>query len=267
MKEYREQSPHTGSQMNHVIGNGGASYVVTQTEARPTLKQFREQSPQTGSQMNHVISNGGASYVVTQTEARPTLKQFREQSPHTGSQMNDVISQGGASYVVTQTEARPTLKQFREQKISKPNVDWQTHGDATYIDFQGPLQETRRQYIEHKAPNTGAIDCPATQHAHQTGNGEQVFLSHRGLGEHYRPELSKVPQETQDTSVRIMSRSDRDIKKTDGFPHVTLSDLTSFATTSERLIAPRVDHRDNFAHKTQASTNWMNWERETQIMG
>jgi transcription initiation factor IIE alpha subunit len=225
LKEQME-SPFEAMNAN---ASGTGAYVVTDTTVRSTLKEQME------SQFDPLNANaaGTGAYVVTDTTVRPTLKEQMEDS---FEPMNANASGTGA-YVVTDTTVRSTLKEQMEDEF--PTQYAELDGTGSWIPFQGPLQETRRQFYE-KLPNVGrqahsAFFGGGAEAGAYVGTGAVTSKQHRGTFATNHVNLSKVQADAEDTSVRWIGQYTRDSKR-EPMPYTPQAELAS----SYQSVAPRM---------------------------
>lgn len=207
--------------------SGSQPYVIQQYDNRPTLKEQMEQEFPSQIATPNKPPEG---HVVIDVQARPTLKEQMEEEFPLYAVAPDKPNEG---HVVIDVEARPTLKEQMESTFDP--FGWGNPLTGSWITFQGPLEETRRQFYEN-LPAVG-------RHGHfdegvggeNVGPGLVTSKQHRGTFASDWVTLSKVPQDAEDTSVTWIGEHTRDTKRELG-PYTAASDLSSYQQTMPRMF-------------------------------
>ena len=237
LKEQMEAQYSTHSIQTQQARTGGSSYVVTDPHVRGTLKEQMESQYGTHSIQTQQARTGGSSYVVTDPHARATLKEQMESQYGIHSIQTQQARTGGSSYVVTDPHARATLKEQMEFK--HPVTTIETVVNDNWIPFQGPLEETRRQFYE-KLPN---VARPAHSAFLGTGDAGPLVSSglvttrqFRNMYPTYYAVPSKVPVDAKDTNARWIGESTQDTSR-EFVQNIPQADqLHVYQTTAPRMF-------------------------------
>ena len=244
LKEYMELTYPAGAVATISDQTGGGEYVLGSAPNKSTLKEYMELTYPAGAVSTIPAQTGGGEYVVVDPSTlRTTLRQQMETMfDPTGISTIDVET-GGANYVVIDKNVKWTWKQEMEKEFpANPVEDGFLDGEGSYsgtwIPFQGPQIETKRQFQEYM-PNVGrpAHDAymDGANSGDTVGNGLVTSKQHRGVDETNYVTLSKVPADPNDTGTRWIGASQRDTKR-EMAEYTPMSDLSMYQTTAPRMI-------------------------------
>ena len=130
LKTAMEEAFTTGNMQSTM----NAPYVVTQFQAKPTLKTETMEAPRP---VHNLGANVSGSYVVSQFANKPALKTDLAEKGTSWFNMTpwSLGDGAGASYVVTQFSNKPTLKQNMETEIPV-QVLQSTAPESSYVQLQ-----------------------------------------------------------------------------------------------------------------------------------
>lgn len=185
------------------------AHVIIDTTLRPTLKEQMEQGFEP---LNAQPNIPEQAHVIIDTTLRPTLKEQMEQSFDALNAQPNIPEQ---AHVIIDKTLRPTLKEQMEQSFDTLNFE-DAGGDNNgnsggYIDFQGDIQQTKRQFYE-LLPGVGR-PAELTIGDSVGVTSELTSKQHRGNIETNYVQLSGVVQEVEDPSIRVVGHYDRESKR------------------------------------------------------
>lgn len=245
----QEEFPVEGVYPGGTIGSQG--YVVLDTDLRETQKGLmQEEFPTEAVYPGGTI--GSQAYVVLDTDLRDTQKGLmQEEFPVEAVYPGGTI--GSQAYVVLDTDLRETQKGLMQEEFPQQfatGYDQSNGPTGSYIEFQGPLNSTRRRFYAD-VPREGFVQ---TEYGEFVGNGDVTSSQFRGTyATDYIDGPSRVPAEVGDTDSTWIGHSTRVLNKQTFMPRTTAANLTEFTVPRWRpLVNPSCkrpdDVDDEFLH-------------------